>query len=165
MVDNLGLLMGTMERLLDTYRRLLVLSKQQNRTLIAGDVGRLNRVLQEMSGEIEKTNELEAVRMQLAERLAVEYQLEAGPISVSVLGQRIDSKSNRRLQAATVALREILAELQMLNAQNDLLTQQSLSNLSQSFQFLVSSRVETPVYGRTDRRDVGEGPRFISVQS
>lgn len=165
MADNLGLLMVTVERLLDTHRRLLVLSKQQKRTLIAGDVVRLNQILQEMSAEIQKTNELEAVRLQLAEHLAVEYQLEPAEINVSVLGQKIDSKTNRRLQNATVALKEILGELQKLNAQNDLLTQQSLSNLAQSFQFLVSARVETPMYNRTDRRDVLEGPRFISVQS
>lgn len=135
------------------YDQMLELCREETKTLIAGNVARLDEIVKIQTNLIKQVGIYEMQRVECVSRIADELHLEADKITVSTLTEKLDEHDASALKLIEKHLSAVLAEFKDLNEMNSQLIRNSIDFIDYTLGLLldVAEEINYDAEGKTHK--------------
>lgn len=123
------------------YKKLLKLSKDKQKIIIAGNVNELDKIIKIEQDMILEIGQLEKQRELEADRLCVLLGLKRESLTLSELSRILGASDGALFQNIQKEMKDLLSELKKINDQNGELIKQSLEYIDFSIDIITSSQL------------------------
>ncbi|MBZ4665782.1 flagellar protein FlgN [Mahella sp.] len=137
----------------EIYDQMLELCREEAKVLVAGNVKRLDEIVEIQTDLIKQVGIYEMQRVECVNRIADELHMEADKITVSTLTERLDGHESVELKSIQEHLSAVLAEFRDLNEMNSQLIKNSIDFIDYTLGLLldVAEEINYDAGGKTHK--------------
>ncbi|GAB4317049.1 MAG: hypothetical protein Kow0074_05400 [Candidatus Zixiibacteriota bacterium] len=132
--------------------RILVLLRQQQDSLVRGDIDSLQNNLREQENSLRRSRELERRRRSLVQQVAEAVDLQEESPSLRALIATLSDDYGRRLSELRISMAAAIERVNKTKEQNRMLIERSLSNINEIIKLLAATNAAVTDYAGPSRK-------------